>query len=293
LQQGVPVAVLGNAVFDVPGLTYQGDLDGFWHEPPPPDPELMADFMQALAGATQVKGGFYEPQAQAHAIEAIIARLEQGLYPLPELGPAELAARPVRESTLSVVVTGATGGIGRAVARQYAGPGVRLCLVGPPGRDLAATALDCQRRGAAVHTVPADPRDSDAIAADLAAFDREQPVDILVVRAALPESRGPRQAARLTTIAMLRPDLTREMTSVCAVIDAMRQRRQGRIALVSALPEDPRLADSAELRAFARSLRRQLQGENVAVSVACFSVIDSGHATPGALRISCEVSGGL
>ena len=172
----------------------------------------------------------------------------------------------MRESTLSVVVTGAAGGIGRAVARQYAGPGVRLCLVGAPGRDLAATTLDCQRRGAAVHTVPADPRDSDAIAAGLAAFDREQPVDILVVRAALPESRGPqpRQAARLTTIAMLRPDLTHEMTSVCAVIAAMRQRLQGRIALVSASPEDPRLADSAGLRAFARSLRRQLRGDNVA-----------------------------
>ena len=189
----------------------------------------------------------------------------------------------MRESTLSVVVTGAAGGIGRAVARQYAGPGVRLCLVGAPGRDLAATTLDCQRRGAAVHTVPADPRDSDAIAAGLAAFDREQPVDILVVRAALPESRGPRprQAARLTTIAMLRPDLTHEMTSVCAVIEAMRQRRQGRIALVSASPEDPRLADSAGLRAFARSLRRQLRGDNVAVSVACAT----RDASPAALNL--------
>ena len=73
----------------------------------------------------------------------------------------------------------------------------------------------------------------------------------------------------------------KEMTSVCAVIDAMRQRRQGRIALVSALPEDPRLADSAELRAFARSLRRQLQGENVAVSVAC----PMRDASPAALNL--------
>ena len=39
----------------------------------------MADFMRALAGAIQVKGGFYEPQAQAHAIEDMVVRLEQGL----------------------------------------------------------------------------------------------------------------------------------------------------------------------------------------------------------------------
>jgi capsular polysaccharide export protein len=57
LRQGVPVKVLGNAVFDVPGLTCQAPLDAFWHDPPAPDPVLMAAFLRALVGTTQVKGG--------------------------------------------------------------------------------------------------------------------------------------------------------------------------------------------------------------------------------------------
>src|SRR6266566_2617765 len=96
LQQGVPVKVLGNAVFDIAGLTCQSPLDGFWHDPQPPDPGLMAEFLRALTGTTQVKGGYYERASQDCAIDGIVERLEQRPYPLPALSPADLAARPRR-----------------------------------------------------------------------------------------------------------------------------------------------------------------------------------------------------
>jgi capsular polysaccharide export protein len=57
LEAGIPVIVLGNAVFDVPGLTHQGPLSTFWTDPDAPDPTLVADFRAALAYATQVRGG--------------------------------------------------------------------------------------------------------------------------------------------------------------------------------------------------------------------------------------------
>src|ERR1051326_7687576 len=60
LRQGIPVKALGNAVFNVAGLTCQSSLDEFWHDPQPPDRELLAAFLRALIGTTQVKGGYYE-----------------------------------------------------------------------------------------------------------------------------------------------------------------------------------------------------------------------------------------
>jgi len=36
LYNRVPVKVLGNAVFDIPGLTSQQPLDAFWQDPSPP-----------------------------------------------------------------------------------------------------------------------------------------------------------------------------------------------------------------------------------------------------------------
>ena len=44
LECGIPVVVLGDAVYDVPGITHQGGLDRFWSGPDQPDAELYAAF---------------------------------------------------------------------------------------------------------------------------------------------------------------------------------------------------------------------------------------------------------
>jgi capsular polysaccharide export protein len=82
LRLDVPVKTLGSAIYDVPGLTHSGDLASFWHDPQPPDPELVAAFLRALIGATQIKGGYHARAAQDAALPVFADRLEQGLYPL-------------------------------------------------------------------------------------------------------------------------------------------------------------------------------------------------------------------
>lgn len=89
----VPVKTLGNAVFDVAGLTCQRPLDDFWHEPTRPDPGFRPLFLRALIGTTQIQGGYYERNSQDCAITGFVERLEQRPYPLPPLSPAELASR--------------------------------------------------------------------------------------------------------------------------------------------------------------------------------------------------------
>jgi capsular polysaccharide export protein len=82
LRLGVPVKPLGSAIYDVPGLTDQGDLAGFWQRPNPPDREFIEVFVRALIGATQIKGGYYAGAAQCQALPAFVERLENGPYPM-------------------------------------------------------------------------------------------------------------------------------------------------------------------------------------------------------------------
>ncbi len=63
LLAGRPVACLGAAVYDVPGLVHRGGLDRFWRAPEPPDPALAAAFARMLAATCQVPGAFDGPGA--------------------------------------------------------------------------------------------------------------------------------------------------------------------------------------------------------------------------------------
>lgn len=58
LTLGAPVKALGAAIYDLEGLTYQGDLDAFWSEGAKPDEARLALFLRALTAAIQVPGGF-------------------------------------------------------------------------------------------------------------------------------------------------------------------------------------------------------------------------------------------
>ena len=55
---GRPTVVLGRAIYDLPGLTHQGGLDGFWREPESPDPDLYACFRRVVLARTQINGGY-------------------------------------------------------------------------------------------------------------------------------------------------------------------------------------------------------------------------------------------
>lgn len=75
LRAGIPVKTLGDAVFDVSGLTHQGPLDTFWTTPDPVDPELCDALVRALAKHIQIKGSFYDTAGQAAAIGEVVDRL--------------------------------------------------------------------------------------------------------------------------------------------------------------------------------------------------------------------------
>jgi capsular polysaccharide export protein len=78
IRAGRPTKVLGIAMFDVPGLTHQGPLEGFWSSPEPVDDSLAGDFVKAIAATIQVKGSFYNREGRAKAVGEIVQRVRAG-----------------------------------------------------------------------------------------------------------------------------------------------------------------------------------------------------------------------
>ena len=75
---GVPVKTLGPAIYDVPGLTHQGDIDGFWSAPFQPESGLAKAFVRALTGSVQVRGTIYSRQGLDAAVINMARRILVG-----------------------------------------------------------------------------------------------------------------------------------------------------------------------------------------------------------------------
>jgi len=92
----VPVIALGEAVYDIEDITFQGPLDDFWRDPGKPDAETFAAFRRVLIDRCLVAGGFFSEQALAKLIPGVITRLEAA-SPLKSAARADQAPRMTEE----------------------------------------------------------------------------------------------------------------------------------------------------------------------------------------------------
>jgi capsular polysaccharide export protein len=92
LHHGRPVTVLGSAIFDLAGLTFQGPLDSFWREKQLPDPELFKAFRQVVVAQAQLNGSFFTEAGLALAVENTLQRLD--LVPIQPLAAPQPQHRP-------------------------------------------------------------------------------------------------------------------------------------------------------------------------------------------------------
>jgi len=75
LNAGVPVCVLGEAVYAVPGLVHADSLDSFWQAPELPDAVLWDAFRRVLLDRCLVPGGYGSDEGVALLVEGVAERL--------------------------------------------------------------------------------------------------------------------------------------------------------------------------------------------------------------------------
>jgi capsular polysaccharide export protein len=90
LARGIPVCTMGEALYDMAGLTHQKHLDSFWTDPTPPEPGVYQAFRRVIVERSLVRGGL----ASATAVETLIQSMLKRLCIGPDLSVPPLMSIP-------------------------------------------------------------------------------------------------------------------------------------------------------------------------------------------------------
>jgi len=180
------------------------------------------------------------------------------------------------QSKTHIVITGASGAIGGALALEYAAPGVRLRLQGRDQQQLDALALRCQKAGAETHCDAFDLRNTAKLQAWISDICAESVPDLLIANAGMNIDIGADSSGEsdLEIEALLDLNIKSTLLLVNPIAKAMRQRGTGQIALISSLagyyglPVTPSYsASKAAVKAYGEALRGWLADAGVGVTV--------------------------
>lgn len=175
-----------------------------------------------------------------------------------------------------IFITGASSGIGEALALSYAGKGIRLLLTGRDAGRLAQVAGRCRDQGADVVTTNIDVTDRAALADWITARDGEVPVDLVIANAGISAGTGGGVETEAQARAIFATNLDGVLNSIHPLIPAMVARGRGQIALMSSLASFRGMAGAAAycgskaaVRVYGEALRGDLARHGVGVSVIC------------------------
>ena len=176
----------------------------------------------------------------------------------------------------SVLITGASGGIGAALARALATPDRRLILTGRAETRLAAVAADCRVAGAEVDARAVDVTDADAMARLVVETDSSRPLDLVVANAGIATGTGGGGETEDLVRRVFAINVDGVLNTVLPVIPLMRARRHGQIAIMSSLagflgvPGSPAYCGTkAAVRLWGEGMRGWLTDDGIRVSVVC------------------------
>ena len=137
----------------------------------------------------------------------------------------------------SILISGATGAIGGALAYLYAGPGVTLFLQGRNQQRLDELAVQCRTRGSDVLTFSIDVRDTHTLISWLQELNDRERLDLVIAASGVNTNIGSDGVGEPwdSVEALLEVNIRATMAIVNAVLPGMRRRGKGQIALFSSL----------------------------------------------------------
>lgn len=192
----------------------------------------------------------------------------------------------------TILITGASNGLGAALAQYYASSDVHLALIGRDQVRLEQISESCKALGAKVTTASLSVTDKQALKQWLDEFDHTYPIDLAIANAGVTNMLGKQGSGEeLTAIEqVLDTNLYGVIYTLHPLIERMRNRKRGQLAIVSSLaawrgmPITPAYcASKAAVKAWGEALRGWLASEGIQVNVICpgFVKTDLSDQFPG------------
>ncbi|MBL25960.1 MAG: short-chain dehydrogenase [Rhodospirillaceae bacterium] len=173
-----------------------------------------------------------------------------------------------------ILITGASRGLGAALALAYAAPGRHLALGGRNAERLASVARACTDRGAVCATARIDVTDAPAMADWIAAADAASPLDLVIANAGV--SHGTAGSGADADDVIFAINVGGVLNTVKPAAHAMRERRRGQIAIIGSLAGlcgfagvGAYCASKAAVHRYGQALRAELVPLGVGVTVVC------------------------
>ena len=184
----------------------------------------------------------------------------------------------------NIIITGASNGLGTALAKRYANPGVHIGLIGRHQDRLNETAKICRDRGANVESISMDIRDRGNLIDWILRFDSSYPVDLIIANAGVMYSVKPGHPTEQKIIIDETFDVNFNsvINTVNPILELMQKRKHGSAVIISSMsayhgiPTFPAYsASKVAIKAYYEAIRGIYARDNVYITIVCPSYVDT------------------
>lgn len=182
----------------------------------------------------------------------------------------------------SILITGASSGLGAGLALAFARPGAALHLSGRNARRLDEVAERCRARGAEIHAATLDVTDREATAHWVAASEAARPLDLVIANAGISAGTSDGGESDEQARAIFAVNVDGVFNTVLPALPFLRARGRGQVGIMSSLagfrgfPGAPAYcASKAAVRVWGEALRGELAPFGVGVSVICPGFVET------------------
>lgn len=178
----------------------------------------------------------------------------------------------------TILITGASSGLGEALALHYAKEGHRLILGGRNPERLNAVAAACTALGAETHFQAGDVTARSIMHQWIVGIDKRFPLDLVIANAGISGGTGGTvlSSSLAASHQIFETNLNGVMNTIDPILPRMIERGRGQLALVSSLagfaawPGAPAYsASKAAVRFYGQALHARLKPAGLKVSVIC------------------------